>query len=89
VRLCELTEDYTDVFMQVGYYSYYDFKEFANILGIIDKRFDKIIKLACESEIKVEQLVKSSFLSKDAKDFYISNYKARLKRLLYKIIIPQ
>jgi len=81
----ELTEDYTDVFMQVGYYSYHDFKEFANTLGIMDKRFDKIIKLACDSEIKVKQLINSSFLSKDAKEFYILNYKDRLKRLLYKI----
>ena len=81
----KLTEAYTDVFMQVGYYSHHDFKEFANTLGIMDKRFDKIIKLACDSEIKVEQLLKNSFLSKDAQKFYIINYKDRLKRLLYKI----
>ena len=81
----DLTQEHTKVFEIVGYYSYYDFKDFANSLGIMDKRFDKIIKLACDSEIKVEELVNSSFLSEEAKEFYILNYKERLKRLLYKI----
>ena len=81
----ELTSDYSKVFEKIGYYTYYDFKEFSNFLGINDKRFDKIIQLSIDSQSKVKELVNRSFLSDDAKLFYINSYEDRLKRLLYRL----
>lgn len=75
----ELLDDYSEVHEIYGYPTFYDFKIFAKYLNIKDNRFNKIIQLVKNSEIKVVEFVEKSFLSERAKSFYIENYKKRLK----------
>ncbi|MFK2822177.1 type II toxin-antitoxin system HipA family toxin [Arcobacter sp. YIC-80] len=80
-----LFDDYSDVFEQVGYYTFYDFKLFATYLGINEKRFNKILTQVNSSITKVEDLINASFLSDEGKVFYLEKYKERLKRVNYQI----
>lgn len=71
-------------FNVIGFYSYHDFKEMSELLKMKESRFEKIVKLCQESEKKVIALVEHSFLSQEAKAFYIESYHERLdKRFLY------
>lgn len=70
---------YTDIHNAYGYPTFHDFKVLSKYLNINQKRFDKIIDIVRKSEPKVISLVNKSFLSKDAKSFYIEKYQERLK----------
>ncbi len=77
-------EESTQAFDAVGFYSYHDFKYMSQLLNMKESRFEKIIKFCQESEKKVMALVEHSFLSQEAKAFYIESYHERLnKRFLY------
>lgn len=81
-------EESTKVFDAVGFYSYYDFKYMSELLNMKGSRFAKIVKLCQESQKKVTALVENSFLSNEAKEFYIESYYERLsKRFLYAPVI--
>jgi serine/threonine-protein kinase HipA len=77
----ELLDDYTSTYETYGYYTYDDFETFAKYIDLPKIRFDKIIQLIKDSYPQVEKLINKSFLSSDAKEFYINNYKERMKRL--------
>ena len=85
----DLMEEYTSAHESIGYYSYADFKLFATYLNIKDIRFKKIMKQINESIDKVATLVEASFLSEDAKKYYIESYKDRLKRINYKLDVTK
>lgn len=80
----DLLDEYTPTYEKYGYYTYDDFKTFANYIDLKEIRFNKIMKFIEESYYKVEELIDKSFLSKNAKEFYKSSYKTRLKRLRYR-----
>lgn len=80
----DLLDEYTPTYEKYGYYTYDDFKTFANYIDLKEIRFNKIMKFIEESYYKVEELIDKSFLSKNAKEFYKLSYKTRLKRLRYR-----
>lgn len=77
----ELLDEYTPTYEAYGYYTYDDFKTFAKYIDLPEVRFDKIMELIKNSLPHVEELINTSFLSQKAKEFYLSNYKDRMKRL--------
>lgn len=77
----ELLDEYTSTYEAYGYYTYDDFKTFAKYIDLSEVRFDKIMELIKNSLPDVEELINTSFLSPKAKEFYLSNYKDRMKRL--------
>ncbi|WP_152632793.1 type II toxin-antitoxin system HipA family toxin [Aliarcobacter butzleri] len=79
----ELLDEYTPTYEKYGYYTYDDFKTFANYIDLKEVRFNKIMKFIEESYPKVEKLIDKSFLSESAKKFYKSSYKDRVKRLSF------
>lgn len=79
----ELLDEYTSTYEEYGYYTYDDFKTFANYIDLKEVRFNKIMKFIEESYPKVQELIDKSFLSESAKEFYKSSYKDRVKRLSF------
>ena len=77
----DLLDDYTSTYEKYGYYTYDDFKTFAKYIDLPEIRFNKIMKFIEDSYPKVEELINKSFLSQEAKEFYIESYKDRMKRL--------
>ncbi|MCT7576763.1 HipA domain-containing protein [Aliarcobacter butzleri] len=79
----ELLDEYTPTYEKYGYYTYDDFKTFANYIDLKEVRFNKIMNFIEDSYPKVEELIDKSFLSESAKEFYRSSYKDRVKRLSF------
>ena len=77
----DLLDDYTSIYEKYGYYTYDDFKTFAKYIDLPEIRFNKIMKFIEDSYLKIEELINKSFLSQEAKEFYIESYKDRMKRL--------
>lgn len=77
----ELLDNYTPTYEAYGYYTYNDFKTFANYIDLPTLRFDKIMKLIEDSYVDVEKLINKSFLSVEGKKFYEEKYKERMRRL--------
>jgi hypothetical protein len=69
------------------YYAYYVhygrtvFIEFAKRLGIVEVRYKRMINEFIENETAVCDLIKNSTLSEKALDYFITNFKSRIKRL--------
>ena len=81
----EMLNYYTEAHNVYGYPTFSDFKMLATYLDIKDKRFDKIINLVRNSELKVNSLIEKSFLSEEGKRFYKESYQERLKMFFYTI----
>ncbi len=81
----DLLDEYSDTYEAYGYYTYADFEIFSKYIDLPKVRFDKIMSLIESSYEEVENLVNKSFLSSQAKEFYIKNYQDRMKRLRIKI----
>lgn len=64
-----------------GHYGRMEFIEFAKKLNLVEVRYMRIINEFIENESKVCEFIKNSFLSEKALDFYLTNFKARIKRL--------
>ncbi len=77
----DLLDDCTSSYEAYGYYTLDDFQTFANLIDLPKVRFEKIIKFIEYSYPKVKDLIDKSFLSSEAKVFYIKNYEDRLKRM--------
>lgn len=76
------SDDYkSDHFKQNGHPSMIDFKEFANRIGIMPGRFDKIMTPFIQHQPFVETLVSRSFLSEANKIGYLLMYNARRNHL--------
>jgi serine/threonine-protein kinase HipA len=75
----DIFDEYTKEHEIYGYPTFADFKTLAKYLDIKDRRFEKIIETVKNSEEKVLKLVDKSFLSTEAKAFYIKSYKERIK----------
>lgn len=57
------------------------FKEFADRVGINDKRFDRMYSIMISNKEQVEKLVFNSFLNEELKIQYFDNYKEKLANL--------
>lgn len=68
-------------YAKYGFYGRENFMEFAKILGIIDKRAERIIDSFLLKKKEMEGFVEQSFLSKNVKQLYISNLADKLKRI--------
>lgn len=79
----DLMEEYTETYEIVGYYTYEDFKKYAKLIGLNEKRFDAIYKLINSTEETILKLVDQSFLSFEGKKYYKNIYSKRLKAVNY------
>lgn len=75
-------EDYSDVYLNKSHPCKKDFETFANIIGVIPKKRDSIIKMFSEENSLIESLIKRSFLSEKTKRIYYRMYKEKLNRFL-------
>lgn len=71
----------TEAYDAHGFYTYDDFLEFGNVLGIKESRLIKIIEVFNGKEESVDRLVDASFLSNDLKVIYKNTYKDKMTRL--------
>jgi serine/threonine-protein kinase HipA len=71
----------TEAYKAGSKYTKPDFQEFAERIGINDKRFVLIYDQLLDKTDKVRELVFNSFLEKDVKETYLARYLERLKRL--------
>lgn len=69
----------TQAFSAMGYYTLQDFEQFAEIIGIPQKRLEKIFDLFLRKTPEVYSMVNKSFLSEEGKKQYLKNYLERLK----------
>jgi serine/threonine-protein kinase HipA len=72
----------TRSFGAIGSYTLEDFEVFADLIGLPEKRVAKLFTKIISSVPEVTALVKSSFLDDEAKEQFIENYTARLKKRL-------
>ena len=64
-----------------GHYGRNEFIEFAKRLGIVEVRYRRIINEFIENESVVNDFINNSSLSNKALDFFMTNFKSRIKRL--------
>jgi serine/threonine-protein kinase HipA len=76
-------EHETKAFGAMGYYTLEDFEVFAEMIGIKEKRLEKIYKDILTSQKAVHELIDRSYMSNKAKDSYKDNYENRLKKCLF------
>lgn len=69
----------TEAFSAMAYYTLQDFEQFADIVGIPQKRLEKIFDLFLKKTPDVFSMVNTSFLSDEGKKQYLKNYLERLK----------
>jgi serine/threonine-protein kinase HipA len=81
-----LIDDYfTETYDILGYYSYQDFVEFGQRIGIQPTRVHRIIEFFGSQSTKVEKMIEQSFLSSNLKILYLTKYQDRLKGLIYRM----
>jgi len=76
-------EHETKAFGAMGYYTLEDFEVFAQMIGIKEKRLEKIYREILTSQEAVYALIDNSYMSQKAKDSYKENYENRLKKCLF------
>ncbi len=74
---------YTEPYDTLGYFSYTDFVEFGQKIGIQPKRLVRIIDDFTKKSLKVKKMIDNSFLDANIKDIYFNQYESRLKACLY------
>ncbi|MGC3946348.1 MAG: HipA domain-containing protein [Chryseolinea sp.] len=72
---------FTEAYDAHGFYTYNDFLEFGQVLGIKESRVVKIIQEFDGKEERTDRIVDASFLRADLKEFHKQTYKDKLKRL--------
>lgn len=73
---------FSNTYENYGFYTYSDFEEFAEILGIRPRRFQKIVESILSNDKEVMALIEASFLSPDTKSMYMQSYFDKKKRLI-------
>ncbi|MGM0582237.1 MAG: type II toxin-antitoxin system HipA family toxin [Bacteroidota bacterium] len=76
-----LTDGFSSAFEASGFYTYQDFFEFGQKIGIKDSRIRKILAEFTTVNKSVHQLIKQSYLSNECKSLYANYYEDRLKRM--------
>ncbi len=59
-----------------------DFIEFANRIGVLERRIEKLLTPFLEKQTKVESLIERSYLNAPSKRSYLENYRQRRNYLL-------
>lgn len=70
-----------EIFKSYGSYCYDHFYELGHRLGIKEERANRILKLFCVEQQKVQKLIEYSFLDKETKEKYSELYHEKLKKL--------
>jgi len=76
-----MKEDFSDAYQSYGFYTYQDFFEFGQKIGIKDSRVKKILASFIIPKKAVHQLTEQSYLSVECKNLYVNYYEDRLKRM--------
>lgn len=76
-----MKEDFSDAYQSYGFYTYQDFFEFGQKIGIKDSRIRKILTEFTKSNASVHELIEKSFLSDECKELYSAHYEDRLTRM--------
>ena len=74
-------EGFSDAYQAIGFYTYFDFLQLGNKLGIREARAIRIIDEFRNERDEISYLIEGSFLRRDIKDLYKEYYKDRTKRL--------
>jgi serine/threonine-protein kinase HipA len=70
----------SEYYATYGHYGRMEFIEFAKRLGIVEVRYMRIIKEFIEKEKDVNDFIQNSSFSQKAMDYFITNFKSRIKR---------
>jgi serine/threonine-protein kinase HipA len=81
-----LTDGYSNAFAACGFYTYQDFFEFAQKIGIKDSRAKKILAEFTTSNKSVHQLIEQSYLNTECKELYADYYEDRLSRMNMNVV---
>ncbi|WP_325120476.1 HipA domain-containing protein [Marivirga sp.] len=76
-----LTDGFSNAFEASGFYTYQDFFEFGQRIGIKDSRITKILAEFTKSNKLVHHLIEQSNLNNECKKLYAEYYEDRLKRM--------
>lgn len=76
-----LTDGFSNAFEASGLYTYQDFFEFGQRIGIIDTRIRKILAEFTKSNKLVHHLIEQSNLNNECKKLNADYYEDRLKRM--------
>ena len=68
-------------YQHYGFYGKPDFMEFANRLGIVKKRAERLLLEFIDKKNNTLGLINQSFLSEDVKKRFIINYLEKVERL--------
>lgn len=77
-----LSDDFTEEYKALGFYSYADFKELGVRLGISPAAIQEIAETARKRERDMFKLIEASFLPPDMKSSYAGIVKEQLKKFL-------
>ena len=72
---------FSEAYQEIGFYTYFDFLQLGNKLGIREARVIRIIDEFRNDRSEILDLIERSFLRGDIKDLYKDYYKDRVKRL--------
>lgn len=81
-----LTEGYSQAYEACGFYTYQDFFEFGQRIGIKNSRVKKILAEFNTSNKSVYQLIERSYLNEECKKLYASYYEDRLSRMNMNVV---
>ena len=74
-------EGFSEVYQAIGFYTYFDFLQLGEKLGMREARAVRIIDEFRNDRNEISDLVERSFLRQDIKDLYKEHYRDRTKRL--------
>ena len=74
-------EGFSEAYQAIGFYTYFDFLQLGEKLGMREARAIRIIDEFRNDRNEISDLVERSFLRQDIKDLYKEHYRDRTKRL--------
>ena len=74
-------EGFTKTYEAYGFYTYQDFHQFGQQVGIKESRVKRIIQEFTTPQEIIQTLIDKSFLKEDMKQAYTSFYEDKVKRL--------
>lgn len=83
-----MKEDFSDAYQSYGFYTYQDFFEFGQVIGIKDSKVRKIMAGFITSKKSVYNLIEQSYLSVECKKLYAAYYEDRLRRMNMNMVRP-
>jgi serine/threonine-protein kinase HipA len=81
-----MKEDFSDAYKSYGFYTYQDFYQFGQKIGIKDSRVIKILASFITSKKSVHQLIEQSDLNHECKKLYADYYEDRSRRMNMNVV---